>query len=94
MGPDTGVAAEIRYFHVGQYNGMYFDLVVTSLSSVELYDGQTGGCHGMFGKILNRAWSSLDLKFAFEDSNTGAPVTLPKFVFTVFDLDGDGNERL
>ena len=69
--------------------------VVESLGSLTPPPNQQpSGCNGMFGMISSHAGTAATLRFAFEDSATNAAVTLPQFVFSVFDLDGNGNERV
>ena len=98
FGPDSGVPAELRYSQIGYANGAPFDLVVTVVESLGSLTpppgGQPSGCNGMFGMIVSHAGTVATLRFAFEDSLSGAAVTLPEFVFSVFDLDGNGNERV
>ena len=95
---NTGVPAELRYSQVGYVNDAPFDLVVTVVESLGPLtrppNREPSGCHGMFGSIAIHAGTAVTLLFSFEDSVSNAPVTLPEFVFSVFDLDGNGNERV
>ena len=90
--------AELRYSQIGYVEGAPFDLVVTVVESLGSLtpppNGQPSGCNGLFGMIATHAGTAVTLRFAFEDSNSNAAVTLPEFVFSVFDLDGNGNERV
>ena len=84
---------------MGRYNDASFDLVVVATSSVTRWASGSGdngysGCSGSMGKVGIRAGSVTNLRFEFQDSTTHAAVTLPNFVFSVFDLDGNGNERV
>merc|ERR1712032_1372268 len=48
----------------------------------------------MGGKVAIRDGSSVTLNFAFQDSATDAPVTLPSLLFSIFDLDGKTEEMM
>lgn len=95
LGPDAG-DQEVRYGEVGQINGKPFDLVMKALTPVTTVPGEIGadgkpvrsGCNGKFGMLSIRSGTTVNVEFAFEDSKTRDPVTLPSFLFSVLDLDG------
>jgi len=97
VGPDSGVE-ELRYDSVGTVDGVPFDLVITALNTLVRHTSKShhdhgySGCHGLFGMISIKAGTSAILRFAFEDAVTHAPLTVPNFLFSVFDLDGQVEE--
>jgi hypothetical protein len=92
LGPDTGVPEELRYARVGTFNGRPFDLVVTLIGGSLTPPPANrppvySGCSGRFGMVAILAGTQVDLQFTFRDSATNAPVILPSFAFSLFDLD-------
>jgi len=95
LGPDGG-DEEVRYGEVGQVNGKPFDLVMKAQSPVTTVPGEIGadgkpvrsGCKGQFGMLSIKSGTTVNLVFAFEDSETHDPVSLPSFLFSILDLDG------
>ena len=83
-GPDSG-AAELRYRAVGKVGETTIDLVVRATSEYK-GDSATNGCNGLFGQVTVWIGSSTEFVFSFEDSATGAPVTLGSFFFSFFGL--------
>jgi len=94
MGPDSGVE-NMRYSHVGnrtvfnknEEQTKAFDLIVKASSGYKAQKQETNGLSGSYGIVNLAAPSSTDLSFSFEDSETGEPVTLEAFHFSVFDID-------
>ena len=88
----------MRYANVGEYGGASYDLVVRAASAVtRLEDEHTdgySGCNGLFGVIAIQSGTHVNLTFSFEDSQTGEAVTLPRFEFSIFDLDNGGQEEV
>jgi hypothetical protein len=86
------VPPELRYARVGTFNGRPFDLVIT-VASGSLTPPPAdrppihSGCSGMFGMVAIHAGTQVDLRLTFRDAATNEEVTLPMFVFSVFDLD-------
>jgi len=96
QGPDAG-ATNMRFEGVGELDGLPYDLVVTSTSAYtpgnNLDNGfecgqPAAGCvNGRFVKINVAAGTSVDLTFTFQDSATQLPVTIPRLLFSVHDID-------
>lgn len=96
QGPDAG-ATNMRFEGVGELDGLPYDLVVTSTSAYtpgnNLDNGfecgqPAAGCvNGRFVKISVAAGTSVDLTFTFQDSATQLPVTIPRVMFSVHDID-------
>ena len=96
LGPDAGSKEEVRYAAVGSAsNGALFDLVITATTPWyrPVLSINDAGCEGLLGNIVIQSGTHVGLRFQFEDSVTGLPVTLPKFAFTIYDLDDDGEEQ-
>jgi hypothetical protein len=97
MGPNliTGVGAQsvIKFKHVtGPNSGV--DMIIANTStytpdSVDSNGSPDGNC---FGEINVKCGTSVQLRFSFTDTVTGAPIQLSRFEFTVADIDegGDG----
>jgi hypothetical protein len=92
------MAAELRYAGVGTFNNQPVDLVVTtdavSYETTPQDQPQFSGCNERFGVISVRGGATVPLRFDFVAGGTNTPVVLPQFVFSIFDLDDDGNERV
>ena len=80
---------DARYVSVGvdPATGRPFDVLVLGLEDAE------GGVAGQLGSIEVRKGATLDLVFAFVDSQNGDAVTLDAFYVSVLDLDTFGNAR-
>jgi len=98
MGPTstTGVGAQsvIKFKHITGANSNV-DMIIANIStytpdSVESNGSPDGNC---FGQVNVKCGTSVQLRFSFADSTSGAPVTLSKFDFTMADIDQgvDGN---
>lgn len=87
----------MRFEGVGQLDGLPYDLVVTSTTAYtpgnNLDNGfecgqPSAGCvNGRFVKISVAAGTRVDLTFSFQDSATQVPVTIPRLLFSVHDID-------
>ena len=96
VGPDTTSPAELRFAGVGSYNGQTLDVVVTVFGDQPLippppnrglrYSG-CGGVTNGFGRIAIHAGTVAQLRFSFQDSATGAEVSLPSFLFSMYDIE-------
>jgi len=93
LGPDAG-AENMRYRHVGNRTqgdagqARPFDLVLTATGGQYRYLHKGGtGRQGRYGEVSLTAPANLTLTFSFEDSESGEPVVLSAFHFTVLDLD-------
>jgi hypothetical protein len=88
-GPTTG-PEEIRYEAVGNADGTPIDLVVRATSAYETTQATENGCDGNtnhFGVLGVRPGTEVDLQFEFQNSTSGAPLTLGSFYFSFFDFD-------
>jgi len=92
----------MRFEGVGNLDGRPYDLVVESTSAYtpgnNLDNGYecgqpAAGCvNGRFVKISVAAGTSVDLTFNFQDSATQDPVTVPRLLFSVHDIDQLSND--
>jgi len=95
-GPDSG-ATNMRFHGVAVFDGKPYDLVVEATSSYtpgnssangyECGQPSAGCVNGRFVGISVAAGTSVDLVFSFQDSATQEPVTVPRFLFSVHDID-------
>jgi len=88
VGPDAGDATLV-YGNV--MKGINLVVSATSAYSPNTLNAEGGalrnGVHQGFGVINMASDSSVDLKFSFVDSNTGAAKAIESFLFTFFDGD-------
>ena len=90
-GPVFTDPEELRYAAVGRVNGADFDLVIRNTTEYLGKKTRPSGCNGVFGLINVAKGSVVDMDFAFEDSLTQQPITVPEFFFSFFDLDEQKN---
>lgn len=87
----------MRFQGVGNLDGLAYDLVVEATSTYtpgnnldngfECGQPYAGCVNGRFVKISVAAGTSVDLTFSFQDSATTNPVTIPRLLFSVHDID-------
>jgi len=95
MGPDDGDES-MRLSNLGNFNGEDFDLILKSTTSryvTKKTHAQYNGVYGFFGYLTMKIDSGADFKFTIVKAGTNTPMVLPKFFFTLFDLDsGNPND--
>jgi len=95
MGPDDGDES-MRLSNLGNFNGEAFDLILKSTTSryvTKKTHAQYNGVYGFFGYLTMKIDSGADFKFTIVKAGTDTPMVLPKFFFTLFDLDsGNPND--
>lgn len=88
VGPDAG---DTTLVYGNVMKGINLIVSATSAYSPNTLNAEGGalrnGVHQGFGVINMASDSSVDLKFSFVDSNTGAPKVMESFLFTFFDGD-------
>merc|ERR1719221_1390635 len=68
-------------------SGVSVDLVVTNRTRYDAHNPINNGESNCFGLINVKAPSSVELSFRFVKSGTSESVTLPRSLFTVYDID-------
>jgi hypothetical protein len=86
-GPDDG-PEELRFSGVGTLGGASFDLVLKTTSPYVRGRNPSGCTNGKFGRIMMRYRQEVSFEASFRSSATDAPVTLPAFWFSFFDIEG------
>merc|ERR1719409_1940064 len=86
VGPDDG-AEEIRYSNAAVINGQTVDLVLTTDGAFKTSKPAKNGNAGAFGILNVKCGTSVTVKFAVVDSETGSPVELDAVALTWYDLD-------
>jgi len=84
-GGPSGLPENLRYPNVYTQNGQVLDMVVTSNNYQG--DGTLTGVVGYFGRINQKAGTSVDYKFKFVETGTDTAVTVVNLMFSFFDFD-------
>lgn len=98
LGPDAG-AANMRYHRVGSVKKetgaqpKAFDLVVEATGPYQFNRQNRNGLAGSYGIVNLKSKTKANLQFRFEDSESGEPVKLEAFHFSLFDLDHSGGTQ-
>merc|ERR1719329_661867 len=91
LGPDHDAPRGLRYGDVTKVavNGQVrtVDLVVTTRNKYVPCMAYRSGMHGSFGTINLANGEDVKLVFTFVDAETDAPIKMPGFHFSFFDLD-------
>jgi hypothetical protein len=89
-GPDSG-AEEIRYKNAINLDGRLIDVVLKAVTPYQTQNNFNNGHNGAtpepFGQFTMATGTTSDLKFEFQDAESGALVAVPNLALTFYDLD-------
>lgn len=88
LGPHSNGSEGVHISSLGEFDGQSFDLLIESIS--DRYSSKWArynGVYGYYGYLTMNMGSAMDLRFTVMKAGTREPLVLPKFYFSLFDLD-------
>lgn len=87
QGPDSGTDHTLTFRNVFPKGEVEVDLVISVVGNYKVNNAARNGRKGKFGVLNVKSGNEAGLKFEFMNSVTGAPETVPGFLFSIYDLD-------
>jgi len=87
QGPDSGVDHTMTFGNVFPKADVNVNLVISVVGSYLPKNSDRNGRKGKFGVLNVKSGYEAGLRFEFINAGTGAPETVPGFIFSIYDLD-------
>jgi len=86
-GPKLTDKEQLEFGGLAKMRDTKIDLVISATSAYTPKDTSKNGVHGHYGQINVQTGSFVDLDFTLVSSQSGDPVELDSFFFSIFDVD-------